>query len=121
MRKSIATPEQVPSAQFMRLISNYSIDPSDAIRHRDVLREYFANDQYRDRFRLEKLISAGANGVAWKLNYVDPTITANPAQPSPVPINLVCKYLCSWLSINPSTKVYQRCMAWPAELRRVRC
>ncbi|KAI1464319.1 uncharacterized protein F4812DRAFT_462735 [Daldinia caldariorum] len=54
--------------------SDDDVDPSDVTAAANILRDYFSYDA-EERFHLEKAIGAGANGIAWRVKYVDPPVT----------------------------------------------
>ncbi|KAK6948900.1 hypothetical protein Daesc_008971 [Daldinia eschscholtzii] len=50
------------------------VDPKSVTEAADILRDYFSYDPDR-RFHLEKAIGAGANGIAWRVKFIDLPIT----------------------------------------------
>ncbi|KAI1479107.1 hypothetical protein F4774DRAFT_418976 [Daldinia eschscholtzii] len=50
------------------------VDPKSVTVAADMLRDYFSYDPDR-RFHLEKAIGAGANGIAWRVKFIDLPIT----------------------------------------------
>ncbi|KAI1798566.1 hypothetical protein F4811DRAFT_569683 [Daldinia bambusicola] len=54
--------------------SDDDVDPGDVTAAANILRDYFSYDPDQ-RFHLEKAIGAGANGIAWRVKYIDPPVT----------------------------------------------